>query len=111
MSQKKSAISSCIPVKVLIDSVDRYLSLFNDIINSYIRNATFPEKLKLAEVTPFLKKADPFGKVNYTPVSLLSHLSKVYEKIMFTQIGRYFEPYFSTFPTGFRKITTSNTLS
>ena len=79
LNKKKSAISSCIPVKVLIDSVDTYLPIFTDIINSSIRNCTYPEELKLAEVTPLFKKADPFDKVNYRPVSLLSHVSKVYE--------------------------------
>ena len=73
LNKKKSAISSCIPVKVLIDSVDTYLPIFTDIINSSIRNDTFPE------VTPLFKKADPFNKGNYRPVSLLSHVSKVYE--------------------------------
>ena len=57
LNKKKSAISSCIPVKVLIDSVDTYLPIFTDIINSSIRNGTFPEELKLAEVTPlFIKR-------------------------------------------------------
>ena len=79
LNKKKSAISSCIPVKVLLDSVDTYLPIFTDIINSSIRNCTYPEELKLAEVTPLFKKADPFDKVNYRPVSLLSHVSKVYE--------------------------------
>ena len=75
LNKKKSTISSCISVKVLIDSVDTYLPIFTDIINSSIRNGTFPEELKLAEVT----SVDPFDKVNYRPVSLLSHVSKVYE--------------------------------
>ena len=103
LNKKKSAISSCIPVKVLLDSVDTYLPIFTDIINSSIRNCTYPEELKLAEVTPLFKKADPFDKVNYRPVSLLSHVSKVYERIIFNQISTYFEAYFSSFLTGFRK--------
>ena len=103
LNKKKSAISSCIPVKVLIDSVDTYLPIFTDIINSSIRNGTFPEELKLAEVTPLFKNADPFDKVNYRPVSLLSHVSKVYARIIFNQISTYFEQYFSSFLTGFRK--------
>ena len=56
LNKKKSAISSCIPVKVLIDSVDTYLPIFTDIINSSIRNGAFPEELKLAEATPLFKK-------------------------------------------------------
>ena len=99
--RKKSAISFCIPVKVLIDSVDTYLPIFTDIINSSIRNGTFPEELKSAEVTPLFKKADLFDKVNYRPVSLLSHVSKVYERIIFNQVSTYFEPYISSFHTGF----------
>ena len=87
LNKKKSAISSCIPVKVLLDSVDTYLPIFTDIINSSIRNCTYPEELKLAEVTPLFKKADPFDKVNYRPVRLLSHVSKVYERIIFNQIS------------------------
>ena len=71
-------------------SVDTYLPIFTDIINSSIRNGTFSEELKLAEVTPLFKKADPFEKVNYRPV-------------IFNQISTYFEPYFSSFVTGFPK--------
>ena len=103
MNKKKSATSSCIPVKVLIVSVDTYLPICIDIKNSSIRNGTFPEELKLIEVTPLFKKADRFDKVNYRPVCLLPHVSKVYERIIFNQISTYFEPYFSSFLTGFRK--------
>ena len=61
------------------DSVNTYLPIFTDIINKSIRKGTFPEDLKLAKVTPFLKKADLFDKLKYRPVSLLSHVSKVFE--------------------------------
>ena len=66
-------------MKALIDSVDIYLPVFTDIVNSSIRNGTFPEELKLAEATPLFEKADPFDKVNSRAISLLSHVSKVYE--------------------------------
>ena len=89
LNKKKSAISSCIPVKVLIDSVDTYLPIFTDIVNSSVRNGTFSEDL--------------FNKVNYRSVSLLSHVLKVYERIIFSQISTYFQPYFSNFLTGFRQ--------
>ena len=56
LNKKKSAISSCIPVKVLIHSVDTYLLISTDIKKSSIRNGTFPEELKLAEVIPLLKR-------------------------------------------------------
>ena len=93
LNKKKAAISTCIPVKILVDSIDTYLPVLTDIINNSVRNDTFPDELKLAEVTAIFKKADPFDITNYRPVSLLSHASKVYERIIFNQISSYFEPY------------------
>ena len=54
-------------------------------------------------MTPLFKKADIFHKVNSGPVSLMSHISKVYERIIFNQISTYFEAHFSRFLTGFCK--------
>ena len=55
----------------------------------------FPNFLKLADVTPSRKK-DRIGlKENYRPVSILSTLSKVFEKIMFAQISGFFDNFFS----------------
>ena len=98
-------------MKVPIDSVDAYLPIFTNSINSSVRNGTFTEELKLAEVTPLFKKADPFDKLNYRPVSLLSHVSKVYDRIIFNQISKNFELYSCTFTfllclMVFAKITT-----
>ena len=104
LNKKKSALSSFISVKVRIDSVDAYLPILTDIINSSIRNGTFPKK------APLLKKADPFEKVNYRPASLQSHVSKVYERIIFNQISAYFELYFSGLLTGFCKNHSINIL-
>ena len=42
----------------------------------------FPDKLKLAEVTPVYKKKDPTLVENYTLVSVLPSVSKVFERII-----------------------------
>ena len=65
-NKKKSTISSRISVKVLIDSANIHLAISTDIINSSIRNSIFPGELKLAEVTPLFKKADPFYNMTLT---------------------------------------------
>ena len=39
--------------------------MFTDITNGSIKNGAFPEELKLAEMTPLFKKAEPFDKANY----------------------------------------------
>ena len=47
----------------------------------------FPNSLKLAHVTPLHKKAEI--TYNYGPVSILSTLSKVFERIIFAQISAF----------------------
>ena len=51
------------------------------IINNSIEEGVFPEIWKTGVVTPVLKKGSPLEKSNYRPVSCLSVLSKVLEKI------------------------------
>ena len=40
---------------------------------------------------------------NYRPVSLLSHISKAFERVIYNQINEYTEPFLSKVLTGFRK--------
>ena len=47
------------------------------------------------------KKDDPLDKEKYPPISLLSHTSKIFEKMVFRQINEYKELYFSDLLTGF----------
>ena len=49
------------------------------------------------------KKQDPLKKENYRPVSLLPHVSKVFERILYTQINNYMENKLSKYVTGFHK--------
>ena len=56
---------------------------------SVIQNE-FPAKWKLSKVLPLYKKGDDCELKNYRPVSILSPLSKVLEKIVFEQMYSYF---------------------
>ena len=49
------------------------------------------------------KKDDLLDEEIYRPISLLSHTSKMYEKLLFKQINDCTEPYFSYLLTGLRK--------
>ena len=109
-NRKNSAISSCIPVSILIDSMDIYFPLLTDIINDSLNRGISPYELKLAEVMPLLKKRDPFDKANYRPISLLSHISKVFERVIYNQLNEYIEPFLSEVLTGFSKNIIHNIL-
>ena len=62
-------------------------------------------------MTPIFKKEDELSKENYRPVSVLSHASKIFERIVFNQMNLFFESTFSPLVTEFRKNhSTQNTL-
>ena len=60
------------------------------IINQSIKHGIFPKPLKIAKVVPLFKKDQNFLFNNYRPVSILSSISKVFEKVMFKQMYKYF---------------------
>ena len=61
------------------------------IINQSLITGIFPDRLKFAKVIPLFKKGDGQLFDNYRPISLLSSISKVVEKIVFIQVYDYFQ--------------------
>ena len=92
-----------IPTSILKQCVDAYLPYLTDSINYFLRKGIFPEELKHSEVISVHKKLDPLKKENYRPVSLLPHVSKVFERIIYQQINTYMKDKLSKCLTGFRK--------
>ena len=62
-----------------------------------------PHDLKTGEVSPIFKENEDLEQENYRPVSVLSHMSKVSESIMYIQIERFMKDKLSKLLTGFRK--------
>ena len=60
------------------------------IINQCFQTGIFPEKLKVARVTPIYKKGDAHLFDNYRPISVLPSVSKVIERVMHNQLHEYF---------------------
>ena len=101
---KKSSTSGSIPAAILKQSLDIYLPYLTKSINYTINEGKFPAELKHSEVIPLFKKEDPLKKENYRPVSLLPHLSKIFERIIYKKINVYIESKLSKFVTGFKKL-------
>ena len=70
-----------IPPKILKENANVLSSFLKDDINLSFDKGKYPGNLKNADITPIFKKLNRNSKSNYRPVSILSTLSKIYEKL------------------------------
>ena len=89
----KKSFSGSISVAILKQP---YIFHITKSVNYTINEGRFPAQLKHSVVIPLLKQEDPLKKENYRPVSLLPHLSKVFERIIYKQVNVYVENKFIT---------------
>ena len=88
-------LKCCSPV------IDEYIC---KIVNKCIRAECFPRQLKIAKVVPIFKKGDKTQPENYRPISILSPIGKVIEKVLLKQMNSFFTKnnLFSSNQFGFR---------
>ena len=90
MKKSKVCGEDNIPNKVLYDCRETILSPLTHIINLSIKQGYFPKAWKIGKTIPLHKKNSKLIAANYRPISLLSRLSLVCEKIIHEQISSYF---------------------
>ena len=88
---------------MLKESIDTYLPVLTEIINSYFAQNEFSNELKLADIIPIFKKKDPLSQENFRPVNIRSHMSKVFERLIYKQIDNFIKNKLSVKLCGFRK--------
>ncbi|MCG8047067.1 MAG: reverse transcriptase domain-containing protein, partial [Candidatus Thiodiazotropha endolucinida] len=76
--------------KILKDLAEPLTFPLKDLFNFCLENGRFPAMWKQANVTPIFKKDDPSEVSNYRPISLLSTVGKVLEKIVHKYIFNFF---------------------
>ena len=59
------------------------------IFNLSLKSGTFPEKMKIAQVTPVFKSGNTSLMTNYQPISALPCFSKMLERIMYNRLYKY----------------------
>ena len=105
LKNKKSSGNDGISNEILKCSspiIEKYLV---QSFNGCIEKQVFPECLKIAKVLPLFKKGDESQPSNYRPLSLLSSLSKVFEKLLHKRMVKFFNKnnLFTPVQYGFRK--------
>ena len=100
---KKATTFKNIPTKLLKENVDVCGPVLLKLINNALSNNEFPDELKLADVTPIFKNGDSTNVKNYRPISILPTTSKIFERIIQTQVSNFMHNHLSPILCGYRK--------
>ena len=100
----KACQGTDIPTKILKENADIFSDFLFAYYNaSFVKSSKFPFVLTLADIIPVFKKGHKECKNNYRPESILSNMSKIFERIIFRHIPNYTESFLSKYQCGFRK--------
>ena len=109
-NSNKSCGPNSIPTKVLHLLQDQIPNHLATICNLSFSTGVFPAILKTAKVIPIHKKNSKLEVSNYRPISLLSNIDKIFEKLMHIRLIEFLEGkqilYYRQF--GFRKDFSTN---
>ncbi len=111
-SQNKFCDLDPIPVALLKECLPIIIDHITEIVNLSLQLGDVPKSLKQAIIKPLLKKAGlDLEKKNYRPVSNLSFLSKLIERIVAVQLTEHFmqNELFDKFQSAYRKCHSTET--
>ena len=75
------------------------------IFNLSLSSGIYPDRLKIAKVIPIFKKGSHTSLNNYRPISILSSINKIFEKIIYSRLTKYIDKFqlLYKYQYGFRK--------
>ena len=73
-------------LKEIIAQIAEPLSM---IFNQSLQTGEFPSDMKLAEVVPLCKSKEYYLESNYQPISLLTTISKILEKVVYKRVYKF----------------------
>ena len=88
----KTSGPDCIPVVVLKNSEPEHFYILAELFNKCLKESFFPDCWKVSSVVPISKNvAERSTAKNYRPVSILSVVNKVFEKLVNNRIIDHIE--------------------
>lgn len=89
MKTKKSPGVDGIAMRLLKDAGYAVIETLVEIFNVSIQTGIFPDDWKFAKVSPIYKEGDKSDCGNYRPISVISAVAKLFEKLMYAQLSSF----------------------
>ena len=86
MKDNKSPGYDSINAKFLKISSPFIAPILSKIFNSMLKSGLYPDELKIAKVIPIYENGDATKCTNYRPISILSLLNNIFEKILYKRL-------------------------
>jgi hypothetical protein len=84
--KKYNNTSFSITPKIINDNINKLSIIFTYLFNLMVESQVFPDYWKTAKVIPVFKNGNTQSVENYRPISTLSNVSNVFERILSQQI-------------------------
>ena len=109
--ESKASGSDKINARLIRDSAEIICSTLTKLFNRSLQTGIFPDDLKNAVVSPIYKNGDKSDCSSYRPISVLSIIAKVFEKLVYNQLISYLDKnkILSDSQFGFRKRHSTST--
>ena len=100
-----------ISAKIVRECADLISVSLCDLFNKSLVSGIFPDDWKCARVTPLFKEGEPSDLNNYRPISVISVIAKVFERIVYDQLYNFLtnEDIISNYQSGFRSLHSTAT--
>ena len=93
LDQNKASGNDGISIRIL-KKVNNFISpVLSELINQAFYEGIYPSSLKLAKVIPIFKSGLKTLPGNYRPISILSNLNKIIEKVIYNRLYSFFSKY------------------
>lgn len=91
LKNKNSVGFDEIPISILKTTKKQVSKVLSHLINSSFVAGIFPKLLKISKIVPIYKNGCTKEVANYRPISVLSNVSKIFERVIYNRLLEYLE--------------------